>query len=259
MKTDMKERTAESCLVATELKGIDKHLLRISENMCNDFRWKSLRELVKRYVKGRQILDVGCGTGHVTLDLAEAGYEVTATDISPNLVRLTRSRLNKCGLKADVRVLDLVEIESIDKRFDTIICLDVLEHVGDDSLAIRKLSTLLVSKGRLVVSVPTLEFLYGIRDRRLGHFRRYSKRRIVEILSGSLRILEARYWNFIGIFPLALSVILREDPILESFRGSNSGFAKAINRVLTVYLETAENRIRCPLGATLLVVCEAPD
>lgn len=76
-----------------------RDLIRISGSNKEDFRWRSLRDLVKSYVKGIRVLDAGCGTGHMALDLLKSGYEVTAIDVSPQLVDFAHSLIDKEGSK----------------------------------------------------------------------------------------------------------------------------------------------------------------
>lgn len=79
-------------------------------------------------------------------------------------------------------VLNLLDVEKLNKKFDTVICLDVIEHIKKDTLAIKKLLEVLDPGRRLIISVPVFKFLYGLRDRESGHFRRYEKREFLRKL-----------------------------------------------------------------------------
>jgi 2-polyprenyl-3-methyl-5-hydroxy-6-metoxy-1,4-benzoquinol methylase len=240
-----------------EREKLARHLMRISESNEEDFRWRSLRSLVKSYVRGVRVLDVGCGTGHMALDLLKAGYEVTAIDISPQLVNFSRSLIAREGFEADVRILDLLDIKKLNKKFDTIICLDVIEHMENDDLAIKKMSEVLEPRGRLIISVPAFKFLYGLRDKELGHFRRYEREEIRrKLLCASLDIIELRYWNFIGFIPFIFFEKVLKRKIYEGMRYSGDPISKIINACLSLYFDKIERRFRLPFGLTLLIVCE---
>jgi SAM-dependent methyltransferase len=60
------------------------------------------------------------------------------------------------------------------RQMDTVVCLNVLEHIEDDASALRSIRTLLVPNGRLILLVPNDPRAYGTVDREIGHFRRYT-------------------------------------------------------------------------------------
>jgi len=239
-------------------KRLEEHLIGISKGHKRDFRWESLGKLVRKYARGRRVLDVGCGTGHITLGLLKAGYEVTAIDTSTELVQFTRRMLLDRGFETDVRVLNLMEIERLSRKFDTIICLDVFEHVKDDILFIEGLSKVLEPKGRIIVSAPAFRSLYGPRDRQIGHLRRYQKTELSQKLTqASLSILQLRYWNFLGFFVVATtSGKLFHRGIYDRIRYSADILPKAVNTLLRYYFWTVENNVEFPVGLTLFAVCE---
>src|SRR5262245_27471753 len=122
---------------------------------------------------GRRVLEVGSGTGNITHFLCAVGREVTATDIVPSyrnkLVELfegnPKVRVEKFDLTAeapDTFVADPV---------DSIVCLNVLEHIEDDLFALAQMRDSLAPGGKLALLVPAHQFLYGAFDRALGHFR----------------------------------------------------------------------------------------
>jgi SAM-dependent methyltransferase len=79
--------------------------------------------------------------------------------------------------------------------------MNVLEHIKDDEAAVRAFSRLLRPGGALVLLVPAAPWLYGEIDKRLGHYRRYSKpsaRALME--KAGLRVVALRYFNFIGLW-----------------------------------------------------------
>jgi SAM-dependent methyltransferase len=86
-------------------------------------------------------------------------------------------------------------------RPDSIVCLNVLEHVRDDRLALEHMRQVLIPGGRAVFLLPAFASLYGPIDQNLGHFRRYSKsawRTLAE--SAGFRVTHLRYFNLLGFF-----------------------------------------------------------
>lgn len=84
--------------------------------------------------------------------------------------------------------------------FDTIICLNVLEHIQDDFLTLHHFSQLLTSKGSLILLVPAHHWLYGSLDRAISHFRRYSRADIMVKLSQTgFRVQRLFAINLMGI------------------------------------------------------------
>jgi len=96
-------------LMASSL--IDR-LKKTHESSKTDFRWRNLRKLVKTYIQGEKILDAGCGTGHLTLELLQDGFNVTAMDYSQELVNFTKEVLEQEGFLPDVHQLDLRNTQS---------------------------------------------------------------------------------------------------------------------------------------------------
>ena len=189
------------------------HLKDVHRNAKNDFRWKNLRSFVADSLKlyygltKADVLDVGCGTGHMSLELLQQGYNVTSVDLSIELTNFTKYVVKKHGYDANVKCLDINNLISLEtKDFDAVICLDVIEHISDDEFALRNIISVMKSKGLLVCSVPALELLYGIRDKEMGHFRRYSKKDLIKKMESAGFVVEkCRYWNFIGVIPILFS------------------------------------------------------
>lgn len=224
----------------------------------NDFRWFNLRKIVIGYLQPGSVLDVGCGSGHMTLEVLRKGWEVTATDISPEMVNLTKKLAEKEGFFLKARLIGAESIRGLGENlFDNVVCLDVLEHVKDDEKALRGMFFVLKPKGRLVIVVPSFQWLYGVRDREMGHYRRYSAKKLRRKLErAGFKIVKMRYWNFLGLFPtLFFEKILRRR-IYEGMRYQRkSRLAESLNSLLR-FLLRFEEKIHFPLGLSLIAVCE---
>lgn len=126
---------------------------------------------------GRRVLDAGAGTGTFTAMLATAAEVVFAAEPDPAFVQILERRFggqrNVKILTAEAAGLDRSDLEA---PLDSIVCLNVLEHIADDEQALRRFRSLLEPGGHLLVLVPSHPFLFGSLDEALGHERRYRKR-----------------------------------------------------------------------------------
>ncbi len=109
------------------------------------------------------VLDVGCGRGQIGKALGGLGYRVTGIEASPSALALARERL------AEVRAVDLTDEVAVreefgDRRFDTILFADVLEHLADPLRVLSFYRQFLNTGGRIVISVPNI----ACWDRRLA-------------------------------------------------------------------------------------------
>jgi SAM-dependent methyltransferase len=157
-----------------------------------------LWEKIAPFVHGK-VLEVGSGIGNMTRQIVTHG-EVVATDVDPKCLETLRMRFT-----GDERVrvceLDLGRDvpDEIGNSFDTVLCLNVLEHIEDDEAALRRMHDVLVPDGHIVLILPAAQALYGEIDRAIGHFRRYDRQGIEERLQrAGFAIDHASSFNVIG-------------------------------------------------------------
>jgi 2-polyprenyl-3-methyl-5-hydroxy-6-metoxy-1,4-benzoquinol methylase len=159
-------------------------------------------ELLRPHV-GSSVLEVGCGIGTTSLRLAEIAERLVC--IEPNLNCASRARAALDGNpKIALRICHLEECdrdELIRQRFDTIVCVNVLEHIEDDLRALRLFRELVApTGGRVLIFVPAVQAAYGPLDAALGHHRRYSKRTLRAAFDAAgLDVVALRYTNPIGL------------------------------------------------------------
>lgn len=150
------------------------------------------------FVKG-DILEVGAGLGTYSQMLyRDFPGRLFLSDIDPIFV----SRLR--GLFDDKRVAvfrwNLEQDIEFQFKFDTVICLNVLEHIRDDLSALRRLGRLLRLNGVLVLLVPAHKFLYNSLDRTLKHYRRYAKSELkMKLEASGFSVRRLFYFNMFGI------------------------------------------------------------
>ena len=153
------------------------------------------------HLVGDRVLEIGSGTGNFTRFLM--GRElVVATDYSTNHLHTLRQRFVE-NKRFRIHQFDASEPptqEMMDYGVDTVICLNVLEHIEDDLAALESMKSLLIPGGRLILLVPAYQALYGSLDIGLDHFRRYSKPALKKrVLETGFEIEQSFYFNMWGI------------------------------------------------------------
>jgi SAM-dependent methyltransferase len=149
---------------------------------------------------GRRVLEVGAGLGNLSAFLADR-ERLVLTDTDDGYLAHLRARF--AGYP-NVRVVRLampaVTAELQRERFDTVVCLNVLEHIPDDTGSLGAMRALLAPGGRAVLLVPALPALYGALDEALGHCRRYTPRDLGDKLAGAgFAVRHMEYFNAAGI------------------------------------------------------------
>jgi len=209
------------------------------------YRWQY--EQIRHWL-GERILEVGSGIGIMTRYLLGA-ERVTATDVSPVYLRqLERSFGNYANVQ--VRPFDLTRSseDSVGEN-DSVVCLNVLEHIEDDVGALRIMLRALRPGGRLVLYVPADPRLYCEIDRGLGHFRRYRMGELIrKVREAGFRVIHARHHNSIGAIGWWVNgKVLRKKSLEE---GQVRGFS-----LLLPLLKLSE-RFESRFALSLLVVGE---
>jgi SAM-dependent methyltransferase len=140
-------------------------------------------------------------------------------------------------------------------RPDSIVCLNVLEHVRDDLRALEHMRQVLEPGGRAVFMLPAFESLYGPIDRNLGHFRRYSKRSWRDLAArAGFRIKLARYTNPVGFLGWWVNA-----KILGKTEQSEAQIA-LFDSVIVPVMSRAEAWMEPPFGQSIFTVLEkAPE
>ena len=139
---------------------------------------------------GDRILDIGAGIGTFAKIISARGFSVCCME--PDAAQA--ETIKKAGLKVETSV-DRFE----DHCFDYIYSLNVLEHIEDDGEALRLWRMKLKPGGRLLVYVPAFQILYSAMDRKVGQFRRYTRRQLAErATSSGFEIRSLAYVDSLG-------------------------------------------------------------
>ncbi len=206
-------------------------------------------DLVAPAVSGR-VLEIGCGTGNFTGLLAERATSVTAVDLNPEYVEAARRRWDG-DPRLSFHCRDATAADW-DAEFDTIVLLDVLEHIEDDAGFLGALYRALRPGGTLILKVPSGEWLYGSLDRAIGHHRRYTKASLGRAL-GNAGYLDpdCLYFNWLGILGWWFNGRLL---------GRTTPPAAQVGMIekLVPLLRGLERAVPLPLGLSLIAISRRP-
>ncbi len=137
-------------------------------------RW--MADTIVPFIKG-DVLEAGAGIGNLTEFLFRPGTCYVAAELDEtHLQHLTKRLGSQAGLAiAKCDLLETHDVAPYKSQMDTVVCLNVLEHIDDDLAALRNLRSCLKRAGHAIILVPQGPGAYGSLDRVLRHCRRYSK------------------------------------------------------------------------------------
>jgi len=205
---------------------------------------------------GRRVLEVGCGVGAILAQLGEREF-VMGVDIEPELAEFTRQRFagqpDHEFASLDISSLSTSKHRELkEHRFDTVVCINVLEHIDDHAGAVSTMADLLVPGGALALLVPAHPALFGPYDVVDGHFRRYTKAVLREVLVGAgLEVVQLYRFNSVGAIGWWVQFrLLRRD---EQTQGDYK-----LMQMLVPLLKAVEGRLKPPVGLSLVAVARKP-
>lgn len=226
----------------------------------NFFWYRARRGLIKiileKYkVRDKKILEIGCGVGGQLQVLSSLDNEVFGSDVNKEAL----DEASKLGFKVFYQDAEKELGES--EKYDVICAFDVLEHIKDDSLALKNIGKALKKDGLLIFSVPAFQFLYSGHDIYMGHHRRYSMRDLRQkLVNNDFQIIKIFYWNFF-LFPLAFfsRVVFKK----KTIKSDVQKIPKLLNFILLVilFLENFLIKIglRFPCGVSIFGVAKKRD
>lgn len=197
---------------------------------------------------GGRVLEVGSGIGNISRFFLDC-EELCLTDVQEDYLRTLRERFAD---RPNVTVARYNLEESPElirgREFDTILALNVLEHIENDAAALREMASLLAPGGRLILQLPAHTLLYGSLDVNLDHFRRYTATDIRrKFASAGLETERLVRFNMFGALGwLLCSRVLRKKILPQGQLG--------LFNLLTPFFMAIERTIPAPFGLSLLAV-----
>ncbi|GAA0948010.1 class I SAM-dependent methyltransferase [Nonomuraea longicatena] len=201
---------------------------------------------------GRSMLEIGSGLGHFAEQFLPRLDRLVVSDFDPYCVEQLRKRFDG---RADIDVLHfaLPDAVPMEGQVDTVVLMNVLEHIEADSEALRSLAKVTKPGGRIVIWVPGYMQLYGDFDRKVGHVQRYTPKTLTRtVAKAGLDIDVIKPINFLGGIAWWAAVrrggVGYPDPRL----------VKIYDRTVVPATRLIERFIRPPFGQTVFCVARVP-
>jgi 2-polyprenyl-3-methyl-5-hydroxy-6-metoxy-1,4-benzoquinol methylase len=195
--------------------------------------------------KSDRILNIGCGAADFNIQIIRQGFKCDGFDEDEKAIEVGRNRLGSSDSK--LKICDISNSLKLFQNYKFFVCHDVIEHIENDEEAFINITKLMRSKDSIIViTVPAFNFLFGIHDVKLGHYRRYTRKQLKSLVDKQLEILECRYVGFLGFFAaLIYSRILK-----KSYPRQNAKSSEFLMKFSTLI----ERTIGCPFGSSVLLV-----
>lgn len=163
--------------------------------------WKSYtRQLLRKYL-GNEVLEVGAGIGATTEILCTPDQKrwiclEPDPEMGKTLTHSIDSGYLPSSCKAAVGTLSDLNPQD---RFDSVIYIDVLEHIENDKAEVELASNFLSKNGFLIILAPAHQWLYTPFDEAIGHYRRYNKAMLSAVIPRNLECVSLKYLDCVGL------------------------------------------------------------
>lgn len=236
--------------VKVEYAGADLEAMNFAENY---HRW--ILDLLKPFL-GKHLVEVGAGLGSFSEMLLEGDPNslslVEPSELYGQLSEAFAGNGHRTIVDTYHSIFADVRDEITSKNIpDSIIYINVLEHIEDDEGELRLIYQTLRDGGKCFIFVPALPILYGNFDRKLGHFRRYRKHELeAKCEAAGFKLLKSTYFDLPGIIPWFVKYRI--------FRSDELG-SRAVNlydRLVVPIARKIESIIKVPIGKNILLIAE---
>ena len=151
------------------------------------------------------VLEVGAGIGANIPYLYNENVK-SWTSLEPDTKFVSKIKETYPHIQVVEGTLDALK----EKKYDTVLYLDVLEHISDDNEEFKKAANMVRPSGNLIIQCPAHNYLFSPFDQAIGHYRRYNKSMYKMLVSDSLELVKLRYLDSLGLtLSLGNSLILK--------------------------------------------------
>ena len=237
-----------------EKKVYERHIKNQKTHWWFSVRRELISKFIKKYSKMKKlkILDYGCGSGTNIKALTKFG-DVYCYEKDKRTLDYLSSEYKK-----DKKVIIIKNLKR-QIKYDLIILADVLEHIKEDSNALKTLKKFLKPQGQILITVPAYNFLFSKKDEVLKHFRRYGYNEIKNLISKNFKILRITFFNTLLFFPIALITFIFKIFRIDYIEDVENTPNKLINNLL-YYIFSIElfflKYIDFPFGVSIIIVGE---
>ena len=196
------------------------------------------------------LLEFGSGIGNIS-ELLSSYTPLCLTDTDERMLTHLKNKFSHIN-DVSVNFLDITQPppEHLVGSFQTVIGINVLEHIEDDEKALFHLGNVLKPSGRLLLLVPAKRWAYTALDKHLGHFRRYEEIELREKLAkASFQIEKLYFFNIIGL----MSWIIR-DKLQRS--GGLRPYQISLFDTIVPICKRVKSKVSMPLGISLIAVAQ---
>ena len=206
---------------------------------------------------GERVVEVGAGTGSFSELLLERSLEsLSLVEPSTAMHQELCRRMEKLNPSVTLKTYNDV-FENVAEQIrtsvqpDSIIYVNVLEHIADDVNELKLINQTLAAGGRLLIFVPALSWLHGSMDQQLGHFRRYTRTELEKkCVAAGFKVIASRYFDVMGVLPWWIKYRLLRSKEMEP------GAVRFYDRRVVPIVRTMEMSIAPPIGKNVLLIAE---
>lgn len=214
-------------------------------------RYKRYQHALIRPHCGETVLEVGAGTGEFASTFT-GPKRYLVTDLDPDCVDLMAQRFS-AHPEIEARQMDAEGSVDLDEPVDTVLAVNVLEHIEDDVDALRRLAAHVRPGGTVIMWVPGYQALYGDFDRAVGHHRRYTPTTLRAAFEGAaLQPHSVRPVNMLG--GIAWWLAVRKGGVGEP----NPRLVRLYDRFVVPVTRVTERFFTPPFGQSVLGVANVP-